>query len=574
MSNADPAKIFELKIKEVYTQGANAVLGMPGVAVITTLLFWNNIPNQSLLAWLGLILLLSLIRLVLILRYRRRGEKRDDIHIWYRAYLLLELASGLSWAALVYWLLPESTTDQVLILLILGAMATGAATMLTPVRSIYAAYLFGSGIPISLTFLFMSRDYAVYLAGLTFLYTLILWASANMMHRRNTESISLALENLQLLNSMRKNNEELERQVAHTQRAERHSHEVEERFRTLANATNEGVILYENGHIIDCNQRITEMLGYSAQDLYNMNIESLFEGESKQRLQTLLQQDDSLNYELRCLRKDYSGFPAEINKRRLTTADENTVDVITVHDITELKRMAEIKEQFISTVSHELRTPLTSIHASLGLVMGGVGGELSARARELLKIAAQNSERLGTLINDLLDIQKLDAGKLSFHYDTVDIMELVNQAIELNDAYADRFHSRFLLTQGLFDTQVCVDRNRLIQVITNLLSNAAKFSPPNSDIEITLTREGGNVRVAIKDRGPGIPEEFRGRIFQRFSQADSTTTRNHSGSGLGLFISQQIIEHMHGGIGFDTETGKGTTFFFTLPIVAKPPASS
>ena len=567
MSNADPAKIFELQVKEVYTQGVNALMGMPGVALITTLLLWDRVSNRHLLIWFALILFLSLIRLVAILRYRQTETHSRDTRAWARFYLFLETVSGLVWAALVYWLYPVSTVDQVLVLLILGAMATGAVFMLTAVKSIYAGYLFGSGIAIVTALLLRQEEYTNYLAAFSALYTIVLWGSANMMSKRNTESIRLSLENLQLVNSMRRSNEQLEKQVEQTQRAERRSREVEARFRTLANATNEGVILYENGHIIDCNKRISEMLGYSAQDLYNMNIEALFEGDSKELIRTLLQQDDSLNHELRCLRKDYSGFPAEVSKRRLAMP-QHSVDVITVHDITELKRMAEIKEQFISTVSHELRTPLTSIHASLGLVMGGLGGELSPRTRELLGIAQQNSERLGTLINDLLDIQKLDAGKLTFHCEKLDIMELVNQAMELNNAYGEKFNSHYLLTQGLFNTAVYVDRNRLIQVITNLLSNAAKFSPPGSDIEISLTREDNKVRVAVKDYGPGIPEEFRDKIFQRFSQADSTTTRNHSGSGLGLFISQQIIENMNGEIGFETKTGKGTTFYFTLPIAS------
>ena len=573
MSNADPAKIFELQVKEVYTQGANALVGMPGGALITTLLLWDRVSNSRLLIWFALILILSLIRFVAILRYRQTETHNHDTRAWARFYLFLEMTSGLTWAALVYWLYPASPVDQVLVLLILGAMATGAAPMLTAVKSIYAGYLFSSSILISLALLLRQEEYTNYLAAFSALYALVLWGSASMMNRRNTESIRLSLENTQLLNSMRRSNEQLEQQVAQTQRAERRSRDVEARFRTLANATNEGVILYENGHIIDCNKRITEMLGYSAQDLYNMNIEALFEGDSKQLIQTILRQDDSMNYELRCLRKDYSSFPAEVSKRRLAMA-QNSVDVITVHDITELKRMAEIKEQFISTVSHELRTPLTSIHASLGLVMGGLGGDLTPRTKELLGIAQQNSERLGTLINDLLDIQKLDAGKLTFHCENLDIMELMNQAMELNNAYGEKFNSRYLLTQGLFNTMVHVDRNRLIQVITNLLSNAAKFSPPGSDIEIALTRQDNTVRVAVKDHGPGIPKEFRDKIFQRFSQADSTSTRNRGGSGLGLYISQQIIENMNGTIGFETETGKGTTFYFTLPVASDNHTSS
>lgn len=566
MSNIDPEIVFQRQINEIYTQGKVAVVGMPGAAIFTTLLFWGTIPVYQLLIWLSIIIALTLIRLVLILRYQHHPQIQHH-RFWHRAYVLLELCSGATWASLVYWLFPPAMNDQVLILLILGSMATGAATMLTPVKSIYGAYMFGSGVPTTIALYFQQTDHAIYLSGMSALYALVLWISANMMHKRNTDGISLALENIELVNSMRRSNEKLEHQVAQTLRAEEHSHAVEARFRTLANATNEGVLLYENDRIVDCNQRIVEMLGYSAEELFKLDIDALFEGNNKYTIRKLIRQDDYFNYEMRCVRKDCSSFPAEINKRRLRISNDSVIDVITVHDITEMERMAAIKEQFISTVSHELRTPLTSIHASLGLILGGVGGELDTRVQNLLLIAKQNSERLATLINDLLDIQKLDSGKLSFQSESLDIMELVIQAIELNNAYVEKFQSRFRVVKEAFHIKVLADRNRLIQVMTNLLSNASKFSPGGSEIEIAVEQYGKMVRVSVRDQGPGIPEDFRDQIFQRFSQADATTTRNHSGSGLGLYISRQIIESMNGEIGFQSESGKGSSFYFSLPII-------
>ncbi|MBD3671511.1 MAG: PAS domain-containing protein [Gammaproteobacteria bacterium] len=566
MSLPEDTRLLARLVGEVYKQGYTALYAMPAVALVATLLLWNEEDSTAFLVWNSIIIVVSLLRLFLILRYERISDEAREDEKCINYYFWLEIASGLTWGALVYWLYPDEPAQQVLVLLILGAMATGAAAMLAALPRIYGAYLFSSGLSVVLALFSRTDEYSVYLALFAAIYSLVLWFSSISLGNNIKESIRLAMENVSLLETMQSTNRQLEQQISQTQDAERKSRDAEARFRTLANATNEGVILYENGHIIDCNQRITEMLGYSSQDLYNLNIEALFEGDSKDLIKTVLKQDDALSHELICLRKDYSSFHAEVSKRRLT-GTQNDIDVITIHDITEMKRMAEIKEQFISTVSHELRTPLTSIHASLGLVIGGLGGELNSRMQELLGIALQNSERLGTLINDLLDIQKLDAGKLSFNSENLDIMELVNQAMELNTAYGDKYNAHYLLKQGLFDAMVYADRNRLIQVITNLLSNAAKFSPKGSDIEISITREDNKVRVAIRDHGPGIPEAFRDKIFQRFSQADATTTRHQGGSGLGLYISQQIIQQMNGDIGFETETGKGTTFYFTLPIV-------
>ncbi len=234
-------------------------------------------------------------------------------------------------------------------------------------------------------------------------------------------------------------------------------------------------------------------------------------------------------------------------------------------DVTELKRIDRMKSEFVSTVSHELRTPLTSIRGSLGLVWGGVAGELPERAKSLVGIAKTNCERLIRLINDILDSEKIESGKMTFELQAQEIEPLMEQALADNQGFAEQHGVTLVLHKARSPVRVCVDSDRLIQVVTNLLSNAIKYSPPQGTVNVVMRKQGSRVRMEIIDSGPGIPEEFRSRIFQKFSQADSSDTRQKGGTGLGLSISKIIVERMDGSIGFKSEPGKGTTFFFELP---------
>ncbi len=237
----------------------------------------------------------------------------------------------------------------------------------------------------------------------------------------------------------------------------------------------------------------------------------------------------------------------------------------TFQDITQLKKVERLKNEFVSVVSHELRTPLTSISGSLGLVMGGIAGELPDRARTMIGIAHRNAERLVRLINDILDIQKIESGVLSLNRQPVDLTALVRQSLEANASYGENYGVTFNL-YGEAPVQVYADSDRLLQVMANLLSNAAKFAPSGSMVGVKMERVDDRVRVSVSDEGPGIPVAFRDRIFQKFAQADASNTRQKEGTGLGLSISQSIIEVHGGSIGFETEEGIGTTFYFELPV--------
>lgn len=233
-------------------------------------------------------------------------------------------------------------------------------------------------------------------------------------------------------------------------------------------------------------------------------------------------------------------------------------------DITERKEIDKIKNEFVSTVSHELRTPLTSLSGAIELVLGGKMGEFSDKIRSLLNMAYNNSIRLTNLINDILDIEKIEAGKMDFEIKTLELMPLVNQAVQLNHQFAQKFNVEIKLMEASPNVFVQVDSDRLTQVLTNLLSNAIKFSLPNSYVEISVFRVNDNVRISVTNYGAEIPQAFKNKIFQKFAQADSSDSRQKGGTGLGLNISKLIIEKMNGQIDFVSKNNK-TTFYFDLP---------
>jgi len=232
-----------------------------------------------------------------------------------------------------------------------------------------------------------------------------------------------------------------------------------------------------------------------------------------------------------------------------------------------LRKQAErYKDDFLSVVSHELRTPITSIKGSLGLINNGVTGNLSPEAEQLFSIAKNNSERLALLIDDLLDLQKIEAGKMDFKFHEENLIELVQQSIANNLGYADKFNASFELKKSVDSVIVKVDAARIEQVLSNLLSNAIKYGAKNDKVEVSIELINSIARVSVKDHGPGIPESFTDRVFQKFAQHDTSTTRKTAGTGLGLSIVKKIIENHNGEISFETTEGAGTTFYFDLPV--------
>ncbi len=241
--------------------------------------------------------------------------------------------------------------------------------------------------------------------------------------------------------------------------------------------------------------------------------------------------------------------------------------VTQIQDVTEQRQLDRLKSEFVAVVSHELRTPLTSIRGALALINGGVMGEVPNAMNDMLGVAQRNTERLGQLVDDLLDWEKLAADKLAFDFHRLELRALLEDALASNRGYADSYNVQLAL-EGDASASVEVDSLRFGQVMANLLSNAIKFSPPGETVTVGYRVAAERVLIEVSDRGPGVPQAFQGRLFQHFAQAESGNTRRQGGTGLGLAISKQLVEHMHGEIGFDSVAGQGARFWFSLPVAS------
>jgi signal transduction histidine kinase len=222
-------------------------------------------------------------------------------------------------------------------------------------------------------------------------------------------------------------------------------------------------------------------------------------------------------------------------------------------------------DEFVSTVSHELRTPLTSIVGSLGLLVGKAAGSLPESASRLLTIALKNSQRLTRLINDILDINKMESGDVVFQLRCVDIRAVTEQAIEATRGFAGSYGVEIMFDSASPTANVWADGDRLVQVFANLLSNAIKFSPSGREVVVAIKDMGDTVRISVRDWGPGIPDSFKAHIFEKFAQADASDARQRGGSGLGLSIVRHIVARLGGIVGFEEAPGGGTIFNVDLP---------
>ena len=242
-------------------------------------------------------------------------------------------------------------------------------------------------------------------------------------------------------------------------------------------------------------------------------------------------------------------------------------------DITELKQreatlreLERLKTEFVNNVSHELRTPLTSIHAALGLLAGGVAGDLPPEAHEMVAVAHRNSERLLRLVNDLLDIGKIEAGSMQFDVRPHDLMPLVRRALAETAAFAEPHGIALRLDGGADGARAMLDPDRFIQALTNLLSNAIKFSPRGGEVIVRVTARSGFWRVAVIDQGQGIPADKQEQIFERFFQVDGPQGRPRGGTGLGLAIVRSVMDNLGGTVGLESKPGHGTTFWLDLRV--------
>jgi PAS domain S-box-containing protein len=348
---------------------------------------------------------------------------------------------------------------------------------------------------------------------------------------------------------------------------ERQLRESQERFSALFENSPAAIYLKdEKERYVLVSKQFENDFGVTSEEVIGKRASHIFPKEIAESLSShdrrVLSSGKTLQEEVEIVYKDGSPSVVLMTKFPIYGSEGKVAGVAGINlDFTERNEMERIKHEFISIASHELRTPLTSLMGALGLIKYSLVGEISEEVESIIAIAYRNSERLSRLIDDILSIEKLDAGKLEYSMQTLSVPSLINQAVSEHTGYGVERDISFVVDGDLPDVVILGDEDRLMQVFSNLMSNAVKFSPNGTVVRLSAFESGQDVRISISDEGTGIPEEFQDKVFDKFSRANSTDTGHHGGTGLGLSIAKAVIEQHGGDLGFTTEADVGTTFF-------------
>lgn len=398
------------------------------------------------------------------------------------------------------------------------------------------------------------------------------WAESQLLTAKDELEIRVAQRTAELV----KVNEQLQLELDERKKAESALERLSHQNQLILNSVGEGLCgLDMHGKISFVNPAAAIMLGYSIAELSGESIYRILPQatanetpNSWNKLPIYESLQDGAVHQVTnqvFRRKDNSSFPVEYVSTPIREANAIIGAVITFKDITERQQIERMKDEFISVVSHELRTPLTSIHGSLGMLKSGLLDPSSERGKRLLEIAVDSSDRLVRLINDILDIERIESGKVQMAKQACNAADLMAEAANVMQPIAQKFGVN--LSVASISVELWVDSDRIIQTLTNLLSNAIKFSPPGSTVWLTAEIQTDKLLFQVKDRGRGIPQGKLETIFERFQQVDVSDSRDREGTGLGLAICRSIVQQHDGQIWAESTLGEGSIFSFTVPIV-------
>ncbi len=575
--SADPRHILADRVRQLYSQKPLAIAATLLISAIAAYELREGRFVEIMLFWGGLVVFLTLARAALYWGYRKSARKVEEAEQWLRWLAISAFATGATWGFAGAVFFPSHADEQqVFLALVISLLVAGGIPIYAVSWPVYAAYAAAILFPFTYVLATFGNKLFAEIALIVPAFYLLNVGIAYRLNGVFDSGYRLRHAYSKLTEDYTALNERLEHQLEDLLQAQR---EVEASGRKLALFAERAPIavleLDQNGTILETNPATENLFGYPGTELIGRNAIQMLSAPDSATLNDAAWQSFVTGAnpvtlpQTPCVRRDGIEVICEFTLTPLVNEQGELLSVVVqVRDITQAIEIEKMKKEFTSTLSHELRTPLTSIIGSLQLVNSGVMGDIDKETLELTAVAERNAQRLLDLINDILDIEKIEWGKLSLYFEDIALKELVDEALLLNRSFADRFKVRLEATSEIPDILVHVDRKRLLQVMTNLISNAAKFSPEGEAIGVFVALTGDMARVSVGDRGPGIPEQFRGRMFNRFAQADSALTRQKGGTGLGLAICKRLVEAMNGRIGFEDREGGGTFFFFEIPLRA------
>ena len=572
--SADPRQVLADRVEQLYSQLPIAIGATILAGALATWELQGRWLTELVFYWGAIVFAYTGAATSLLIAYRRSSDKIGKAQQWLRFLGISALANGASWGLAGAVFFRSLTEEQQVFLAFLFA---GISSIGIPVYAaswpIFAIYAAGILFPFTYVLATIGSGLFLDIAVLVPVLYLVYVGIAYRLDQVFSSGYRLRHAYGKLTEDYTALNQRLEQQLLELEEARR---QVEASGRKLALfAERSPIAVFEfdpEGRVLNMNPAAETLFGFSSREMVGrQGTEVMFASDAKEgvlgRWRALIRSREPVfGLRLTNTRRDSAEIICEWSLTPLVNPENRVISVIVQgRDITQQLEAERMKQEFTSTLSHELRTPLTSIIGSLQLINSGVLGDVDKDVLELTTIAERNGQRLLDLINDILDVEKIESGKLTLFPEALLLGELIAESLALNRGFADRFKVRLATAGELPGVSVNADRKRLLQVMTNLLSNAAKFSPEGATVEVTMESAAGNVRVGVNDSGPGIPESFRGRIFGRFAQADMSHTRQKGGTGLGLAICKRLLELMGGKIGFSDRPGGGTIFWFELP---------
>jgi PAS domain S-box-containing protein len=572
--SADPRRVLADRVEQLYSQLPLGIFATLAISVIAAYELREGRYLEIVLFWGGLVLLLTAARGMLYWSYRRAQDKFANAEQWLRWLAISALANGATWGFAGAVFFPSHADEQqVFLAFLLAGMVAGGVPMYAVSWPIYALYAAGIVFPFTYVLGTFGNKLFAEIALLVPAFYAINVGIAWRLNQVFDSGYRLRHAYGKLTEDYTALNQRLEQQLVELEEARRQVEASGRKLTLFSERSPIAVFEFDpEGRILNMNPAAENLFGYSSRELVGKpGTETMFPAEATsdvlERWRKLIRSREPLfGLRITNVRRDGVEIICEWSLTPLVNPENRVISVIVQgRDITQQLEAERMKQEFTSTLSHELRTPLTSIIGSLQLINSGVLGDIDKDVLELTTIAERNGQRLLDLINDILDVEKIESGKLTLQLEVLELSEVITESLTLNRGFADRFKVRLSTDGPLAPVNVSADRKRVLQVMTNLLSNAAKFSPEGATVLVSVSADGGTVRVGVHDAGPGIPENFRNRIFGRFAQADMSHTRQKGGTGLGLAICKRLLEMMGGRIGFDDRAGGGTTFWFELP---------